>query len=487
MALKRVSFRYLSLLAIGCALGVASVASAQSVRIVTYNIEADTNGNTLPNAGLYDVLKGIGQQSLNGIVQPLDILAMQETTSNAVTIAPIVTDLNNYYNSSYTGPSVYKPSYAVTPVQASQSGGTGTGNGPNSLIYNSNSLQLVASVGVGTYQGASNGVYRQVMRYEFKPKNSTLAEDFYVYVTHAKANSGRTTIENETFRNSEMTMIRANANSLVTASNPNPKILYVGDFNFLGSAPITDGTTTAAAYQTITGINASTLPVQTAGIDPFNTNPQNNNITWGSSTYKSLLTESADHVTARFDYQFMTSPVYAASSPFGLKYVPQSQRAFGNNGTTSYGGSVSDAGNTALNNLVSTNNSSPIPKSTIYTSLTTASDHLPVVGDYFELRPGDFNLDGVLTKSDLSAMLGALTNLNTYRVSKGMSTADLLAVGDLNRDGVVSNFDIQSLVNAIAAGAGAIAAVPEPASIVLLAIAAMAIVMARGRKRRVAC
>jgi hypothetical protein len=486
--LKRDFFRYLSLLAIGCALGVSSTASAQSLRIVNYNIEADTNGNTLPNAGLYDVLKGIGQQSLNGIVQPLDILALQETTSNAVTVAPIATNLNNYYNSSYTGPAVYKPSYTVTPVQASQSGSTGTGNGPNSLIYNSNSLQLVASVGVGTYTGSGNGVFRQVMRYEFKPKNSTLAEDFFVYVSHAKANSGRTTIENETFRNSEMTMIRTNANSLVTASNPNPKILYVGDFNFLGSAPITDGTTTAAAYQTITGINASTLPAKTAGIDPFNTNPQNNNInSWGSSTYESLLTESADHLTARFDYQFMTSPVYAASSLFGLKYVPQSQRAFGNNGTTSYGGDVSDAGNTALNNLVSTNNSSPIPKSTIYTSLTTASDHLPVVGDYFALRPGDFDLDGVLTNSDLSAMLGALTNLNTYRVSKGMSTSDLLAVGDLNRDGVVSNFDIQSLINTITAGAGSIASVPEPASIVLLAIATMAIMMIRGRNRRVAC
>jgi len=36
------------------------------------------------------VLEGIGEELLNGNAQPLDILALQETTSNPVTVAPIV-------------------------------------------------------------------------------------------------------------------------------------------------------------------------------------------------------------------------------------------------------------------------------------------------------------------------------------------------------------------------------------------------------------
>jgi hypothetical protein len=94
------------------ACGFAAAASAQTrtVRIVTYNIMADTTF-TAPNAGLVTpftgtgayttsssgtvtnggVLEGIGEELLAGNAQPLDILALQETTDAANTVQPIVT------------------------------------------------------------------------------------------------------------------------------------------------------------------------------------------------------------------------------------------------------------------------------------------------------------------------------------------------------------------------------------------------------------
>src|ERR1051326_1064569 len=81
------------------AAGLASNVFAQTrtLRIVTYNIEADTGGFTSPRPGVIvpsgggtvqqgGVLEGIGEQILGADpAQPLDVLALQETTSNSVT------------------------------------------------------------------------------------------------------------------------------------------------------------------------------------------------------------------------------------------------------------------------------------------------------------------------------------------------------------------------------------------------------------------
>ncbi len=139
---------------------------------------------TTPRAGLYEVLEGIGEENIGGDVQPLDILALQETTSNSTTVAPIVSNLNSFYN----GTAVY----AQSPVQGGQHGSANVGNGPNALVYNTTTLQLLASVGVGTPGGISNGEYRQVMRYEFEPVGGTAANIFYVYVTHMKSTGSDT-------------------------------------------------------------------------------------------------------------------------------------------------------------------------------------------------------------------------------------------------------------------------------------------------------
>ena len=66
------------------------------------------------------------------------------------------------------------------------------------------------------------------------------------------------------------------------------------------------------------------------------------------------------------------------------------------------------------------------------------------------LLPGDFNRDGAITIADVPAMLIALSDLSTYRTSKGLSPTELVTLGDLDKDGAVTNRDVQSLICSIA-------------------------------------
>src|SRR6201996_8481256 len=82
----------------------------RTLRIVTYNIEDDIDNATVPLPGLISppsntnnvqaggVLEGIGEENVGADpAQPLDVLALEETTSNAKTIAPIVAGMNAFY------------------------------------------------------------------------------------------------------------------------------------------------------------------------------------------------------------------------------------------------------------------------------------------------------------------------------------------------------------------------------------------------------
>jgi hypothetical protein len=329
--------------------------SAGTARIVTYNIEADINGVTTPRPGLYEVLEGIGEEQVQGNYQPLDILALQETTSNATTVAPIVANLNSYYNG--------LASYAQSPYQATQSGGNSSGNGPNALVYNTGKLTLLASVGVGTPQGSANGEYRQVVRYQFQPVGASgSAGVFYLYTSHAKAGTGST---NANLRNLEAQIIRNDEATLPAGA----RVLYTGDFNVDGSSD--------ASYQTMAAATSPGGVAQGAGFDPLN-RPGN----WATNpAFQDILSESATDLRFRDDLELVTQNVLNAA-PGGLGYVAGSYHTFGVNGSTPVFGSVNSGSNTSLNNDLVQDGPTFIPASALYADLTTASDHLPVVADY---------------------------------------------------------------------------------------------------------
>lgn len=351
---RRRTGRLVWLAALLLAIAAQLPARGQYLRVVTYNIEADIDGFTTPRDGLYTVLEAIGQQRSGNVQQPIDVLALQETTSNAVTLAPIVTALNAYYGAG---------TYAASTYQGTQRGSASTGNGPNAMIYNTKTVSLLQGIGVSGTPSASGGAYRQVTRYLFQPVGSPAATAFYVYVSHMKSSASGTMEAVQAARNAEAQLITADVSKLPAGAS----VLSMGDFNLDGSSE--------AAYQSLT----------TNGpfIDPLNVNPQNNSQDYSLSAYKAIMTESSTSLRYRDDIQFMTANIFNGTTATGLHYVPASSRAFGNNGTTALGKSTNLSTNTSLN----TNFSGPISGSAALAALTTGSDHLPQVTDYLVATP----------------------------------------------------------------------------------------------------
>jgi hypothetical protein len=91
---------------------------------------------------------------------------------------------------------------------------------------------------------------------------------------------------------------------------------------------------------------------------------------------------------------------------------------------------------------------------------------------------GDINRDGHVNIADVSALEAALADVSKYQSDSMLTNSQLLAIADLTSDDLVTNADIQGLINYLAnnasalpaPGGGELTAVPEPASLVLLAI-----------------
>jgi PKD repeat protein len=377
--------------------GFAFSASAQNLtlRIVCYNIEDDiTNATfdinaTTPLPGLIfpyaggsstngsvtngGVLEGIGEEILgDGVAQPIDILALEETTSNPATVAPIVAGLNAFYG--LRNP-LQASMYAMSTYQATEGGGTPTnGNGPNALVYNTKTVQLLASVpvdppgGIGQL-GSGSGEYREVMRYEFAPAGqaATTATEFYIYVSHYKSTANGSQTNDEADREGEAVIIRNNEAASLSA---NARVLYTGDYNI--------DTSSEASYQTILAPKSPGGITQGQGIDPLNTNAATN-IDWTANSLLNEKTEEDFSLHYRLDFQVSTSNVFNAVAG-GLALVPGTYHAFGNNGSVAYENSLDDGANTALNGDLAPG--SPISAPQLYLDMIGASDHLPVVADY---------------------------------------------------------------------------------------------------------
>ena len=428
------------------ALVAASAASAQTLRIVDWNIEDDIDGYSTPRPNFNTVLQGMGNEIIAGDpARPIDIMTLEETTSNGTTIGsnsnPASGTILNMLNGDYP-----TANYQTSPYQATQNGSNSDGNGPNAVVYNAKTVTLVASVGVGTPGGGSNGEYRQVVRYEFQPVGYSGTNGiFYVYVSHMKSGTGST---NATYRGEEAAMIRADEATLPA----NASVLYTGDLN--SNPPEAE-------------FNNFTAAGQGQAFDPLN-----------FSTSTQYWSDSTTNLRYRDNYQLMTSNVLNGTG--AINYVSNTLEAFGNNGTTPSGGNVDSGSNTDLNYMNGNGYgvTNKPTQSQILAALTTASDHLPNVADYtvVPLHPGDANGDGVVDINDLTIVL------NNY-TQTGMAWSQ----GDFIGDGTVDINDLTIVLgnyNQTFGASGGMAAVPEPSALLLAGLAALTLVALAKRARR---
>ena len=355
------SLRWWSLLALFILLQ-PSAAHAQ-LRIVTYN----TTG--LPDAGMNIVLKSIGEEQRNGIAKPIDVLLLQEqnnpapgANSPSSDTQAFVTLLNNtiYNGQLFNG----------QPITYSLGTRTGTGDTTQTIVYRTQTVQLLSETAVGT-SGGNPLQPRQALRHRVKPVGYDDTAAFYIYNSHYKASQDTPpSTTNQDRRNVEAVAIRANSNALGNGVHA----IYAGDHNFY--------TAEEPAFQTLiaagNGQAVDPLNLTTVNPDPgIKANGEwNTNSAVAYAHTQSPCTSgcgATGGMDDRFDFQLTTGEFQDGE---GLDYIGGSYHAFGNNGTT-YNSNINNASNTIVFSGVTS-----YTRSQILNALATVTDHIPVVADY---------------------------------------------------------------------------------------------------------
>ncbi|MGZ5544639.1 MAG: hypothetical protein ACXWIU_08175 [Limisphaerales bacterium] len=386
-------------------------AFSKTLRIVSYNIDcadqSSDNNITEPGQSIPTVIQAIGLHHLGTNAQPADVIGCEELTSTS--LANLVTALNGLY-----GSTIYARDTTTDP---------NTGGGPDGLIYNTQTIQVISARALKTGQdvllqsnlvytaayspgGGSNGITRAPMVYQLRPVGYSSAYDFYMYVSHARSTSDDSVGD---ARYAEAQAIRSDAKYKLPAHS---HILYTGDWNlFNGSGE--------NAYKCLTGQITSDgnnwsdtnamwgNTNQTQAYDPTSKTIPPTTTTWANvsgdnATY--LYGDSTSSLTSRIDIQLPNALMFAAyntnggiqlapdtadphdSANFPAAKYPYAYEVFGNNGTTARSGAVTSTANHSLDDLT---NSTP-SAATVYADIKltgsgstfTGSDHYPLVSDY---------------------------------------------------------------------------------------------------------
>jgi PKD repeat protein len=394
-----------------CACG----AYGATLRIVSYNIDCsdqDSDANiTGPAHSLPTVLQGIGLHHLGTNAQRADLLNVEEL--NSTTLSNFTVALTNIYG---YGTYTYDPTVD-----------TNTGGGPDGLIYNPLTIQVIsgrclrdgqtvllqsngAYVSAHSPGGGSNGVTRGPLCYQLRPIGFGTNADFYMYISHARSTSDDS--EGDA-RYAEAQELRSDAKYNLPAG---VHILYAGDWNlFNGSGEnaykcLTGQTTSDGTNWADTNLSVWANTNQTQGFDPTSKTYPPTTTVWSNLTTDHALnlyddsTDAGEYATtSRLDVQLPNALMYGAynnqggvqltpntSDPYDVSNFPASQyryafEVFGNNGSVPYGDPVTEAGNTSLNDLNSTTpNATTVINDIVEITGTnfTGSDHYPIFGDY---------------------------------------------------------------------------------------------------------
>jgi hypothetical protein len=347
-------------------------AAGQVLRVVSWNTANDVssagNGSdshppgTSPwTAAPTGVFQAIEKLNVSGSTRRIDILALQESAVNTSGVNPTAQAYANILNSIYS-----TTAYKAGTLNG-QTDGAATGNGPQTIVYNSASVTLLTEQAFGTVGGSPN-FPRQVMLYKFQAVSNPAAQ-FYVFNDHFKSGTAGSDM---TTRGNEATAVNTAANNLPA----NTPIIYAGDYNPTGN-------TSDPGYA---GVIAGTGTHNNHGIDPLN--PNNVSQAWNTSANRSFDTESP--ATSAFfsgqstggmqfrDDFLLDSP--GMQSGNAVQYVANSFVNFGNTGTHAYGSAITTG--SASTFAAELSGYTTAQASTVLTQLAQAADHLPVVADY---------------------------------------------------------------------------------------------------------
>ena len=319
-----------------------SVVAQGQMRIVTYNTL-----NATPRPELVTVLEAIGEEVVNGIAKPIDILLLQEQDEPFTTTQLIVNSLNNVYG-------------AGTYARGTLATGPSFSSLRQSVVYHTGTVQLLEERSIARTTIGVSTPPREAQRTKFRPVGYDSSADFYIYNSHFKAGSSSSDIAR---RGAEAINLRNDADAL----GEDTPIIFAGDFNLRndGSSNFLSNPAEPAFQTLITAGNAQAFdPV--ASIAPAQ---------WKNNfSARFVHTHGGSEIDDRFDFQL---PSTEWSDGEGLDYIEGSYRAFGNNGST-YNDPI-DFGNSIVFDF------GPDPTYTtqqVLSALNDASDHLPVVADY---------------------------------------------------------------------------------------------------------
>jgi endonuclease/exonuclease/phosphatase family metal-dependent hydrolase len=310
-----------------------------NLRVVNYNIASSESPGT-PRIGLNTILEAIGMETVGGIARAIDLLALQEVFSQSTTTAAVASLLNTIYGVGI---------YATGSLNGASSGGGTVG-----VVYNTQTLQLLGELGVGTV--SASGQPRQSVRYHFRPIGGGTSTEFYVYNSHWKAVDDQ---DGRDRRQIEAQAIRANADALGDGKN----IIYVGDFNVYTGSEL--------AFQTMLGVGNGQASDPVNRVGNWNNNASFVDVFTQAPAVSPPGTLVGGGLDDRFDFQLITGEFTDGN---GIDYRSGSYHTFGNNGSVPINSSINNSSSTALSGLAN--------RTTVLNLLTTVSDHLPVVADY---------------------------------------------------------------------------------------------------------